>query len=142
MASPAAVREYLACWLQVGKGIVSEEGTWRPECIRQGDHYSPEFLAYWQHMEQRGLHRYYLAGTEVSLGQLCGGDWDIVACSRCTMPVPVKVAGMMTGACPCHDLALWPNLELPLPHGVVDTRAYLAQLQVRLQEQTATKPAP
>jgi hypothetical protein len=133
MASPAAVREYLACWFQAGKSIVSDQGTWRPERIRQGEGYSSEFLSYWRQMEQRGLHRYYLAGTDVSLEQLCSDCWEIVPCSRCTMPIPVRVAGMTTSPCPCHDLALWPNLELPLPHGVVDTQAYLAQMQARLE---------
>jgi hypothetical protein len=134
MASPAAVHEYLACWLQAGKSIVSDQGTWRPERICQGESYSPEFLSYWRQMEQRGLHHYYLAGTDVHLGQLCSDDWEIIPCSRCTMPIPIKVAGMTTGPCPCHDLALWPNLELPLPHGVVDTQAYLAQIQARLDQ--------
>ncbi|WAS06155.1 hypothetical protein LQF76_04500 [Gloeomargaritales cyanobacterium VI4D9] len=136
MASPDAVRQYLACWLQVGKGVVDGQTTWRPERISQGNDYSPEFLSRWREMEQRGLHRYYLAGTEVSLGQLCGDDWEIVACSRCTMPIPVKVLGMMTSPCPCSDLSLWPHLGLPLPHGVVDSRVRLAELQVRLQEES------
>ncbi|APB32867.1 hypothetical protein GlitD10_0553 [Gloeomargarita lithophora Alchichica-D10] len=134
MASREAVRQYLACWFQAGKSVVYGQETWRPQRVTQVGQYSPEFISLWQEMVQRGLHYYSLAGTDVSLGQLCSDDWEIMACSRCTMPIPIKIAGMTTGSCPCADLALWPNPNLPLPHGVVDSQAHLAQVQARLQQ--------
>lgn len=134
MASPEAVRHYLACWFQAGKGVNYGQETWRPQPVTRCGQYSSEFLTLWQEMEQRGLDQYYLAGTDVSLGELCTDDWEIMGCSRCTMPVPLRVAGMNVGACPCSDLALWPNLDLPLPHGAVDSQAYLAQFQARLRQ--------
>ncbi len=132
MATPEAVRHYLACWFQAGKGVHCGQETWRPQPVTQAGQYSPEFLTLWQEMERRGLDRYYLAGAEVSLGQLCRDDWEIMDCSRCTMPIPIKVTGMNVGSCPCADLACWPNLDLPLPHGLVDSQAHLAHVQARL----------
>ncbi|MEN9218217.1 MAG: hypothetical protein Q6J33_04325, partial [Gloeomargarita sp. DG_2_bins_126] len=107
---------------------------WRPQVVTQAGQYSSEFNALWQEMERRGLQHFYLAGTQVSLAQLCSDAWDIATCSRCTMPVPIKVAGIMTEPCPCADLDLWPNLELPLPHGAVDSQAHLTQVQARLHQ--------
>ncbi|MEN9216043.1 MAG: hypothetical protein Q6K90_01820 [Gloeomargarita sp. HHBFW_bins_162] len=141
MASQEAVRHYIACWFQAGKTVVYGQETWRPIPVTQAGQYSSEFDTLWQEMVQRGLDHYYLAGTDVSLGQLCSGDWEILACSRCAMPVPVKVAGMMTGSCPCADLELWPNLELPLPHGAVDSHTHLAQVQARLESSGQSNPS-
>ena len=34
--------------------------------------------------------------------------------------------------CPCHDLTIWPNDEIPKPRMGVDTNQYLTVLQGRL----------
>ncbi|MCS7293196.1 MAG: hypothetical protein RMI89_09550 [Gloeomargarita sp. SKYBB_i_bin120] len=133
MAAREAVFHYLACWFQAGKTVTDGQRHWRPVHVAQAGDYSPEFLALWRQMEQDGLERYSLSGTEVTLAQLCSPEWEFIPCSRCGMPVPVKVVGMQTGPCPCADLPLWPNLELPLPHGVVDEREQLMEIQERLQ---------
>ena len=143
MASTDQVRQYLAYWMQLGKPVViadnrSSNGTSKilPQPVIQGDRFSPAFEDCWRQVMAANLNRSYLEGTEQSLGELLTPDWELSACARCTMPVPVKTQGVPSLTCPCTDLSSWPNTELPMPRSPVSSDTRLNQIRDRLQSRT------
>jgi hypothetical protein len=134
MASKAQVKEYLACWLQLGKGLVlcNEQVTIRLQSIVCGELYSPEFEACWEQVCSPTAGDCYLEGTELTVKQLLSEQWAMIDCGRCAMPFPVPIAGVASPICPCHDLPSWPNQEVPLPRPPVSTTTYLQGIHQRL----------
>jgi hypothetical protein len=133
MASPTQVRQFLAYWFQLGKQLVIHNGQRRihPQSVIAGDRYSDEFESCW---EQAVCYSYssYLEGTHTTIAELLTPTWEVVVCARCPMPVPMKVAGIPTGVCPCHDLQTWPNTETLPPRSPINVREGLLEICNRL----------
>ncbi len=135
MASPAELRNYLACWFQLGKGVqIQTTGeTLRPASVLHNGTYSDAFEACWATCQAQGLSRCFLEGTRESLETILNPAWEVDDCARCSMPVLKKVGSASDMDCPCHDLSNWPNLEIPAPHGVQPWRARLDDIRDRLK---------
>lgn len=133
MASPEQVKEYLAYWFQLGKGVVlpNRQAKLLPHPVLTGSGYSSEFEGCWQQILSEG--DCYLEGTEQTVQQLLTPLWEIANCSRCAMPAPASCGGIPLALCPCHDLPSWPNRELPLPRAPVDSSVHLNRIRERLQ---------
>lgn len=136
MASQVQVKQYLASWLQLGKGLALQGGQVlaRPSTVIAGDRYSQEFESYWQQVCAADTGDCYLEGTDVTVAQLLSSQWDIIDCSRCSMPTPIPNAGIAGPDCPCHDLSNWPNDELPHPRQPVSNGTHLQNIRQRLSE--------
>lgn len=76
MASTEQVKQYLAFWFQLGKGLIGENSqeVYLPKLVIQGDRYSPEFEACWQRVTQSQGKSYYLQGTDQTLEQLLSSE--------------------------------------------------------------------
>lgn len=133
MASISQVRTYLAYWFQLGKPVVFQDS--RDEClpapIFQGQAFSHAFEHCWQRVYQMPEHC-YLQGTDQTIAHLLTEEWDITNCSRCTMPVPMPVKAIAPTSCPCTDLPMWPNNEIPQPRMGVADHSHLDSIRSRL----------
>lgn len=140
MASVNEVKEYLAHWFQLGKGVIfSKSGqNLLPHPVFEGTQFSAIFEDYWQQILDT-KEDCYLDGTEQSIKELLASTWDIIDCSRCTLPVPVNQGHCVSSLCPCADIPSWPNLELPLPKIPSNNERYLSQIKSRLQEKESEK---
>jgi hypothetical protein len=132
MASPQEVRQYLAHWFQLGKSININHGqTLRPQRIFHVNEYTAEFEDCWQ--QAIAAQDCYLEGTNQTIADLLSAQWDLVACARCTMPIPLPAVGLPQDQhCPCNDLPNWPNQELPLPRSPVEVVTKMDDLRQRL----------
>jgi hypothetical protein len=135
MASQEQVRQYLAYWFQLGKPVWVNGGQTAllPQPVISGDRYSPEFEQCWQQVTSAKSGDCYLDATDQTIKELLSPSWEINPCVRCAMPVPVASVGMPALSCPCIDLPLWPNTELPKPRLPVSSQAQLSQIRDRLQ---------
>ena len=136
MASTDQVKQYLAFWFQLGKGLIikNSQEVHLPQQVIQGDRYSPEFEACWQQVTQSEGKDCYLEGTNQTIDKLLSSEWDVTACARCEMPVPMLSVGVRSPGCPCDDMPLWPNTELPMPRSPVDSQAQLHRIRDRLSQ--------
>ncbi|MCL1475234.1 hypothetical protein [Argonema antarcticum] len=134
MASENEVKQYLAYWFQLGKKVLIRNGqeTLLPKKVIQGASYSDEFERCWQQIISPDSGECYLEGTDETIAELLAPAWDMIDCARCSMPIPVRNAGMPPEACPCFDLSGWPNTEAPSPRSPIDTQAHLTQIRDRL----------
>ena len=91
MANTNEVKEYLACWFQLGKQVISNNNSQvlLPSSVFGDNGYSKEFENCWE---------------------------LIISCARCSMPVAIRNVGVSSHICPCHNLSNWPNTDLPAPH--------------------------
>jgi hypothetical protein len=134
MASEQQVKQYLAYWFLLGKKLIfphQKQGICPSKIYDHGD-YSAEFKQCWQKIVDPKNKDAYLEGTEQSINDLLSSKWDIIDCANCKMPVPIISLGVQTVGCPCADLDLWPNTELPLPKSPVDTQQQLLNIRKRL----------
>lgn len=134
MASKQRVKDYVAYWLQTGKRLFYDA---MPDghqftSIIQGKRYSAEFEASWEQVSDLNTGDAYLEGMTQTIQELLSSEWEIMACSRCDMPIPMVVVGTQYGACPCSDLELWPNLDVPQPRSPIDSDRRLLAIQTRL----------
>jgi hypothetical protein len=137
MASEHQVKQYLAYWFQLGKHVVIQDGkeTLLPRPVIQGDRYSRDFEQGWQKVLQAGADSCYLEGTNQTIGELLSSAWEINSCSRCSMPVPMRLVGVPDSQeCPCFDLPDWPNSEIPQPRSPVNSQASLKGIRDRLRK--------
>ena len=138
MASEQEVKQYLAYWFQLGKKVYVRNGqdALQPTSILNnhgnGNGYSYEFEACWQQIRIAGMGNCYLEGTNQTLAEMLTQQWEISACARCEMPVPVQSAGIPDPACPCDDLPTWPNTELPQPRSPIASQSHLLGIRDRL----------
>ncbi|AOY82908.1 hypothetical protein BJP36_26350 [Moorena producens JHB] len=134
MASEAQVKRYLTYWFQLGKKVVMRNGfsAMQPQSLTNGKHYSQEFETIWQLAISPETGDCYLEGTDETIADLLTPKWDILPCSRCDMPVPIKSAGIPPNCCPCFDLSTWPNTELPAPRDPVCSQTELRGICDRL----------
>ncbi|HBE21080.1 MAG TPA: hypothetical protein DDW51_26645, partial [Cyanobacteria bacterium UBA11367] len=96
MASAQEVKRYLAYWFQLGKKVVVRNGqtTLLPENVVVGNGYSDEFEQIWQYILSCDSGDCYLEGTCQTIADLLTSKWDIEACARCQMPVPLFNVGL------------------------------------------------
>ena len=134
MASEKEVKQYLAYWFQLGKGVLlnNTQETLLPHKIISGDRYSQEFEHCWQKILDPQNGDCYLEGTTQTVAELLSSTWSINSCCRCGMPVPMIELGIQSNICPCHDLPDWPNNELPLPRTPIDSQEKLKSIYQRL----------
>jgi hypothetical protein len=134
MAQETDVKKYLACWMQLGTKVWLRNG--QPaqvaQVMRRG-RYTPEFETFWSNVCAHTTGDAYLDGTEITLQELMSHTWDIVSCSRCTMPIAMMTAGVQPLGCPCQGLENWPNTELPSPRPPIDDLARLKGIQASLE---------
>ena len=119
MASPAQVKAYVACWLQMGKAVDVDRFHCRyqltPDSVLAREGYSAEFERHWRFM-YRHADFCYLSGTSESIADLLKTRWEIAPCSRCQLLLPLPAAGAQCMApCPCADVGFWPNLDTLQP---------------------------
>ncbi|MGA1476759.1 MAG: hypothetical protein ACO4AI_16670, partial [Prochlorothrix sp.] len=133
MAQHEQVRAYLACWFQLGKGVVIHRTgeVLCPYPVLQGNHYSPEFESCWQRVAQQEC---YLEGTCQWIADLLSGHWDLVQCPRCSLLVPQPQGVYFDMRCPCHDLPGWPNTAIPQPRAPISIRNHLRAIQSRIRD--------
>jgi hypothetical protein len=136
MASEQQVRQYLAYWFQLGKGIVMHNGreTLLPRPVIQGNRYSDEFEACWQQVIGLNTGDCYLEGTHQTIAELLTPHWEINPCARCSMPVPFKTPGIASLDCTCSDLDNWPDTDRPQPRSPVDSQTQLQKIRDRLKQ--------
>ena len=132
MASEKELKRYLAYWFQLGKAVAIRDGQTmlRPNPVLRGSDYSREFEECWNHLKKVGLNNCVLDGAD----QISSTAWDILPCARCEMPVPIRTYGLPCPVCPCADLPLWPNTEIPRPRDPVDSQTWLQGIQSRLSQ--------
>jgi hypothetical protein len=136
MASQEQVKQYLSYWLQLGKRLILSNGqSVLPQPVIAGNHYSPEFEAYWQQVLAVEGKNCYLEGTLQTIHELLSGQWEVEGCARCGMPVPMVSIGVQPAGCPCFDLPTWPNTDLPQPRSPIDSRSQLERLRARLSQE-------
>jgi hypothetical protein len=134
MATEQQVRQYLAYWFQLGKGLESRDGheALLPRPVIRGNSYSPEFEACWQKVRSPQAGDYYLQGTTQTIAELLTPSWEINPCARCTMPVPFKSLGIPSLECTCSDVPDWPNTEVPFPRDPINNQRQLQKIRDRL----------
>ncbi len=130
MASKTEVKKYLAYWFQLGKKVFINNGaaSLQPRIVIDGESYSDDFEQCWQKVLSPESGECYLEGTQQTVDQLLSPEWDMIPCSRCDMPVPLKNVGMPPLLCPCNDVSTWPNTELPTPREPVKSQAQLSKI--------------
>ena len=134
MASEQQVKRYLAYWFQLGKKVLIRNGdaSLLPQSVFTHDRYSDEFERIWQLIRSPESGDCYLEGTHETIAQLLTPRWLVEPCVRCDMPVPMINIGLPPEVCPCNDLPTWPNTEIPLPRGPIDTQNRLREIRDRL----------
>ncbi|NJK60159.1 MAG: hypothetical protein HC918_07880 [Oscillatoriales cyanobacterium SM2_1_8] len=139
----AAVKAFVAKWLQLGKHL-ELPGRSAPAILRetvQGDRYTPAFEALWVSIVRVELGNAYLSGTDVTIADLLTGRWELQACGRCGLPVPLPPLGQAySGPCVCADLTDWPNAETVPPHQPVQSEPYFQDIRNRLDRDSQPSP--
>jgi len=143
MASQFQVKAYLAQWFQLGKKVVATDrgDAYLPHRIFYGEGYSPEFEASWRQIlaEANGIH---LEGTDQTIADLLGGEWEIQSCARCQMPIPTSKYCWSSMTCPCSDMTTWPNETLPKPRAMpARNQMRLRALRMRLEDRATSDRA-
>ena len=141
MASLEQVKHYIACWFQLGKKLVSDEGKTidLEGSVVKGDRYSSKFENCWRDIMALEEANYHLEGTDTTIKDLLSSGWNITACARCSMPIPRLESGVQTINCPCFDMPQWPNFELPFPRIPVRNNSRLSSINDRLKSKDAAK---
>ncbi|AUC60151.1 hypothetical protein AA637_02825 [Cyanobacterium sp. HL-69] len=134
MASPEAVKKYLAYWFQLQKPVIiaRQNKAILPKRVVMGDRYSLEFERCWDLISDPATGDCYVKGTNETIQELLSSKWDISDCARCSMPVPIIAVGFQESSCVCDDLDNWPNNELPSPREPVKNTKALSDIHRRL----------
>ena len=135
MASTEQVKQYLAHWFQLGKGVVCPKRQERiyPQVIFKEHHYSTEFEECWQKIIYTDADC-YLEGTDQTIQQLLSPAWELIDCPRCHLPIPITMTGVPSPICICFDLSNWPNDKLPSPRMPTNSANHLRCLLERLRD--------
>jgi hypothetical protein len=138
MAAAHLVKQYLAQWFQLGQKVCINNGQTplSPQRVFLSDNYTAEFESCWQQAIAPESGDCYLEGTSETIAELLSPAWDIVACARCQMPVPLVVAGVSSLECPCASLQTWPNNEVPQPISPLKAGLKLVAIHNRLHRIT------
>jgi hypothetical protein len=142
MASSQEVRQYLAHWFQLGKVVnVPNSPSIFPRRVLQGNTYTIEFEDCWKQVINQPAA--YLDGTEQTIAELLTDRWDVIDCSRCTMPIPLPAVGLPQNQnCTCQDMPTWPNTELPMPRSAEVVAMKTTGLRQRLASLALSPPQP
>jgi hypothetical protein len=134
MASLPQVKQYLAHWFQLGKRVFLKNGdvALLPSRVFHGVSYTTEFELCWELILSPHSGDCYLEGTSQTIADLISPSWELVKCSRCQMPIPMRVCGISEGNCPCDNLPTWPNNELPSPTSPQKVESKLVEIEERL----------
>lgn len=135
MASTDQIKQYLACWFQLGKKLVVDNGSeiLCPETVIINNQYSSEFEDCWQKVLAMGGANCYLEGVEPTIDRLFSSSWSIATCAKCQMPIPQLELGLQSSpGCPCFDVPLWPNIDLPIPRSPVNNQSHLNRIRTSL----------
>ncbi|PSB01280.1 hypothetical protein [Merismopedia glauca] len=136
MASEQQVKQYIASWLQLGRKILVNDSrgilTLSAKKVVEGDRYTQEFESIWQQVSLLNSHNSYLEGTTETIAQLIAPAWEIVPCSLCNMLVATPQVVTQISSCPCHDLPNWPNNNIPVPTGAINSQVGLQEICHRL----------
>jgi hypothetical protein len=136
MASSEQVRQYIASWLQLDKKILVDlsSGTLilSTNKVVEGDKYTQEFESIWQQVSILSPQNSYLEGTTEPIAQLLTPAWEIIPCSLCNILVAIPQVGTKVSSCPCHDLPNWPNNNIPVPTGAINSQLGLQEICRRL----------
>ena len=134
MATQTQVKHYLAYWFQLGKQVVSNHGhhVYFPQTVIQGDRFSQEFEQCWRDILQTDIGSLHLEGTHQTIQDLLSSAWEMTACARCSMLIPIQEVVLENIICPCHDILDWPNQELPQPRLPVNNEKHLSRVKDRL----------
>lgn len=144
MASPLQVKQYIAAWFQLGKGVIaprSPEGRLFTHRVMIPDQehnlsYSPEFEQCWAQINSPPGVDSYLEGTTQTIQELLSNHWDIEACARCGLQVGVKVAGFTDSTCPCSDMPNMPNNTTLQPAAPRNNQLFLSHIHDRLSQRS------
>ncbi|AGF52507.1 slr0217 [Synechocystis sp. PCC 6803] len=136
MADAIEVKNYLGHWFQLGRAVIFPKSNEvvLPSPIFAGQRFSRAFEDCWQRI-LTSREDCYLEGTEQTLQSLLSGDWEIISCARCALPVPLSHSQIPNSLCPCVEVESWPNLELPLPRLPANQVCTLRKVQERLIRQ-------
>lgn len=136
MANTNKVKEYLACWFQLGKQVISDNNSQvlLPSNIFGVNGYSKEFENCWELIISPDSGEWYLETTEQTISQLLQSSWEITSCARCSMPVAIRNVGVSSHTCPCHNLNNWPNTDLPAPHIPISYQERLREICNKLSD--------
>ncbi|HAN45506.1 MAG TPA: hypothetical protein DCQ32_03035 [Cyanobacteria bacterium UBA8156] len=133
----AAVKAYVAQWLQLGKRL-ELPGRSTSAAIAEtvaGERYTANFENLWYSILHVELGNVYLLGTDVKIADLLTGTWELHECARCGLPVPLPPLGQaQVGPCVCADLSTWPNAETVPPHPPIASSVHLQGLRQRMEE--------
>lgn len=142
MASPNAVKKYLAYWFQLGKKLIiaNQDQAILLTKVVNGDRFSTEFEECWQLVSNPQTGDCYLEGTSNTIQELLTPKWEITPCARCEMPVPIIDVGVQNLICVCSDLDNWPNNELPPPREPVNNQEKLKSIRQSLGVKADQKP--
>lgn len=138
MASSLEVKQYLAHWFQLGRKVLVHNGdvALLPSKIFSETNYSAEFDRCWELILSDESGDCYLEDTTQTIEELLTPKWDLLDCARCTMPVPVPIAGTAPETCPCVNLPHWPNQEVPSPRSQPAGKSKLLNIHDRLKRLT------
>ncbi len=138
MASPQAVKKYLAYWFQVGKKLIisNQNKVILPRQIVCRDRFSEEFEECWNLVSNPQTGDCYLEGTNYTIQELLSPKWEITNCARCDMPVPMIEVGVQDSSCVCNDIENWPNNELPSPREPINNQQQLNRIRQSLTEKS------
>ncbi|PZO38706.1 MAG: hypothetical protein DCF19_16015 [Pseudanabaena frigida] len=138
MASRTLVKNYLAQWMQMGKAVsLSNNEEVYISKIVQGEKYSAVFNKLWDEISTTKAHEAHLSGTDQTISNLLSGQWDIIACARCSLLVPILDMGARAPVCcPCDDIPNHPNLDSVAPHFPIKMATYLGDLCDRLDRKS------
>lgn len=139
MASRTLVKNYLAQWMQMGKtvSLSTQNKPVHIHKILQGERYSTPFNNLWSEISTTKAQEAYLSGTSQTISDLLSNHWEIIACARCSLLVPILGVGPRTPVCcPCDDIPNHPNLDLVSPHVPVKLATHMDALCDRLAQKS------
>ncbi len=136
MSNYDAVKKYFAQWLQMGKKVFmkNQNKLVGMNCVVRGESYTNEFEQLWAEISDPRSGDVYLEGTDESVQELLSPKWEVIACARCAMPVPIGMGPQVAQICPCDDLGCSPNLEAIAPREPVITAKHLTRIMSRLKQ--------
>ena len=142
MATRTLVKNYLAQWMQMGKGlslsIYGEEI--HIHKVVQGEKYSSAFNELWEQVSNDQSQEAYLSGTDQTISDLLSPKWDVIACARCNLLVPsLDLGARVPVCCPCDDIPNHPNLNSIAPRIPVTLVEHLDGLCDRLDQKSANQ---
>lgn len=135
MASSEKVKQYLACWFQLGKKLFVDNGReiLCPKTVITNNQYSLEFEDCWHKVLKMEGQNCYLEGVEPTIDLLFSSAWEIASCVNCQMPIPQLDLGLQSPpGCPCVDIPSWPNTSLPIPRSPINNKSHLNKIRSRL----------